>query len=204
MRYEESVKNIIEEFFEQGALSKSSFPEMELYMDQITGFMNQKLKIYSKDDKDEVMTKAMIANYVKHKLVPRPKNKKYNKEHLILLTFIHYLKNSFQMDEIENLMKPILENYYSEFDEKINLEEIYLSITEIQNDVKEKLIQDTLQDMNRIKARNKKMDLEDDDILELFMMIIELSIKADYQKYLIQKLYGQYFEIPKKKSKKIK
>ncbi len=201
MRYEESVKNIIEEFFQQGALSKSSFPEMELYMDQITGFMNQKLRIYSKDEDDQIMTKAMIANYVKHKLVPRPHNKKYNKEHLILLTFIHFLKNSFQMDEIENIMKPILENYYSEFDEKINLSEMYDSVTSLQNDVKEKLIEETLQDVNRIKSRNKQMELEDDDIIELFMLIIEISIKVDFERYLIQKLYDQYFDVPKKKAK---
>lgn len=202
MRYEEKVKMIVEEFVQEGGLYNSEFPEMELYMDQAANFMNQKLNVYKKDPKDQVITKTMIGNYVKHKLLPRPQNKKYCKDHLILLTFIYYLKSTFQMDDIEKLMKPIVDNYNSEFDEKISIGGVYESVANLQEEKRKKLLADTVQDIYNIKDSNNKLDLADDDILEMFMLIVDLSMKADFQKFLAQRLMDEYFLKPKAKPQK--
>lgn len=199
MRYEEYVKQTIEEFITKGAMSKTAFPEMELYMDQASNFMDNKLEIYKTNAKDYVITKTMIGNYVKNKMLPRPKNKKYNKDHLIFLTFIYYLKNTFQMDDIEKLMKPLLDNYNSEFDDKIDLSMIYEGIAGLQEKNREKLLSDAMKDIDDVKASLNKADVVDDDILELFMLIVDLSMKANYERFLAQKLLNEYFVKPKKK-----
>jgi hypothetical protein len=128
MRYEEFVKNTIEEYVSKGRIKAEDFPDMEIYMDQAETFLNRELGVYKKSEKDKVITKTMIGNYVKHNMLPRPVNKKYSKDHLILLTLIFYLKGTFQMEEIEKIVKPLIDNYNSEFDDKIDLAALYKGI----------------------------------------------------------------------------
>lgn len=199
MRYEEFAKQVVEEFTVKGVIPLENFPDLELYIDQAANLMNKELEIYKKNEKDQVITKTMIGNYVKHNMLPRPVNKKYSKNHLILLTLIYYLKGSFQMDEIEKLMKPLLDNYNSEFDEKINLEGLYGGILELQTAEYKTMGQRVNQDIERIKHYLTDSGLFDDNILELFMFIVSLSIKADAQKFLAQKLLNEYFVQPSRK-----
>lgn len=200
MRYEEYMKNVIEDFLRSEALDTEHFPEMDLYMDQVSSFMNKKLAVYKKDEKDAVITKTMIGNYVKHNMVPRPINKKYGKDHLILLNLIYYLKSTFQMDEIEKLMRPIIENCESEFDDKIDLELLYKSIAKVQEEERVHMANTAIEDVEQLKSTLKKGGLTDDDLLELFIVIVNLSMKADFQRYLAQKLLHEYF--PEKKKQK--
>lgn len=199
MRYEEFAKQVIEEFTEKGIIPSEDFPDLALYIDQAANVMNKELEIYKKNEKDQVITKTMIGNYVKHNMLPRPVNKKYTKNHLILLTLIYYLKGSFQMDEIEKLMKPLLDNYNSEFDEKINLMGVYDGILELQSAEYNTMAQRTKQDIETIKHYLTDSGQFDDNILELFMFIVSLSIKADAQKFLAQKLLNEYFVQPSRK-----
>jgi len=200
MRYEEFTKRCIEEFIDKGRIDSDDYPDMEIYMDQAENFVNKELRIYKKDEKDKVITKTMIGNYVKHNMLPRPVNKKYTKDHLILLTLIFYLKGTFQMDEIESIMKPIIDNYNSEFDEKMNLLNIYNGILSVQEKNLNTIAQVNREDIESIKHMLMEAEQSDDDMLELFMLIVNLSMKADAQKYLAQKLLQEY--IIKSKQKK--
>lgn len=199
MRYEEFLKKQIEELLEKGRISSEAFPDMDLYMDQAAGFMNKELSLYKTNEKDQVITKTMIGNYVKHNMLPRPSGKKYTKDHMILLTIIYYLKGCFQMDEIERLMKPLMDNYNSEFDEKIDLKNIYDGIMNLQEAEEKAITEKISKDITGIKRHLKETEFSDDDMVELFMMIVSLSMKADMQKHLAQKLLKEYFIPPKQK-----
>lgn len=199
MRYEEFLKKQIEELIKRGRISSEAFPDMDLYMDQAAGFMNKELSLYKTSEKDQVITKTMIGNYVKHNMLPRPSGKKYTKDHMILLTIIYYLKGCFQMDEIERLMKPLMDNYNSEFDEKIDLKNIYDGIMNIQEAEEKAITEKISKDIIGIKRHLEETEFSDDDMVELFMMIVSLSMKADMQKHLAQKLLKEYFIPPKQK-----
>ncbi|WP_324825053.1 DUF1836 domain-containing protein [Sinanaerobacter sp. ZZT-01] len=200
MRYEEFIKQTVEEFVGEGVISGDAFPDMELYMDQAVLFINKHLNAYKREEKDKVMTKTMVSNYVKHHLIPRPKNKKYTKDHLILLTLIFYLKGTFQMEEIQTLMKPLIENYNSEFDEKFDFYKIYNNTLNLYKEEQGNLLSEVTGDIDRIKKNLDDDELADDDTTELFMLIVNLSMKANAQKFLAQKLMNEYFN--KDKSKK--
>ncbi len=141
----------------------------------------------------------MIGNYVKHSMLPRPVNKKYSKDHLILLTLIFYLKGIFQMEEIEKIVKPLIDNYNSEFDEKIDLEALYGCILEVQATEDEELSRSVNRIIEDSKYQLREAQLSDDDMLELFMLIVNLSMKADAQKFLAHKLLQEYILKPKQK-----
>ncbi|MBR0599697.1 DUF1836 domain-containing protein [Sinanaerobacter chloroacetimidivorans] len=199
MRYEEFIKRSIEDFVRKGMIPGEEFPDMEIYMDQAETFMNKELSVFKKSEKDKVITKTMIGNYVKHNMLPRPVNKKYSRDHLVLLSLIYYLKGTFQMDEIESLMKPLIDNYNSEFDDKINLMDLYEGILSVQEKERESMSLMTTEMIEKIKYCLKEKELSDDDNLELFMLIVNLSLKADAQKFLAQKLLHEYFVNPKQK-----
>jgi len=199
MRYEEFVKNTIEDYISRGTIKAEDFPDMELYMDQAETFLNRELAVYKKNEKDKVITKTMIGNYVKHNMLPRPVNKKYSRDHLILLALIFYLKGIFQIEEIEKIMKPLIDNYNSEFDDKIDLAALYEGILEVQEKEQEALAQSVNRMINESKYQLSEMSLSDDDMLELFMLIVNLSLKADAQKFLAHKLLHEYILKPKQK-----
>jgi len=199
MRYEEFVKNTIENYVTKARIKAEDFPDMEIYMDQAETFLNRELAVYKKSEKDKVITKTMIGNYVKHNMLPRPVNKKYSKDHLILLTLIFYLKGTFQMEEIEKIVKPLIDNYNSEFDDKIDLAALYKGILEVQAKEQEALAQSVNRMIIESKHQLSETSLSDDDMLELFMLIVNLSMKADAQKFLAQKLLHEYILKPKQK-----
>ncbi|WP_130863185.1 DUF1836 domain-containing protein [Bacilliculturomica massiliensis] len=199
MRYEEFVKKIMEEYVKKGTIPVGAFPDMELYMDQTVLFMNRKLDIYRKDPKEPVITKTMIGNYAKHDLIPRPVNKRYTRDHLLLLTLIFHLKGTFQMQEIELLMKPLIDNYNSAFDEKFDFGQIYEGVMDVFAEEREKLADQVDGQIGRIKDMLGLDEFADDDTTELFMLIASLALQADARKYLAQKLLAEYFVKPKKK-----
>jgi len=201
MRYEEFIKNTIEEYVSKGKINANDFPEMEIYMDQAETFLNKELGIYKKNEKDKVITKTMIGNYVKHNMMPRPVNKKYSKDHLIMLSLIYYLKGTFQMEEIEKIIKPLIENYNSEFDDKIDLTALYEGILGVQAKEQDSLAQSVTNMIEESKYHLRETELSDDDMLELFMLIVNLSMKADAQKFLAHKLLQEYILTKQKKQK---
>ena len=202
MRYEEFVKNTIDEYISKGKIDANDFPDMEIYMDQAETFLNKELGIYKKSEKDKVITKTMIGNYVKHNMMPRPVNKKYSKDHLIMPSLIYYLKGTFQMEEIEKIVKPLIDNYNSEFDDKIDMTSLYEGILAVQTTEQESLAQSINNMIEESKYHLKETELSEDDMLELFMLIVNLSMKADAQKFLAHKLLQEYILKPKQKKQK--
>ena len=55
-------------------------PEIDLYMDQVVGYLSQKLAVfYGADDDRRSITATMINNYVKQKIVLPPVKKRYSR-----------------------------------------------------------------------------------------------------------------------------
>ncbi len=65
-----------------------SIPNIDLYMDQVTTFMEEQLSSSRRHEEDKILTKTMINNYAKNNLLPPPVKKKYSKEHVLALIFI--------------------------------------------------------------------------------------------------------------------
>lgn len=86
-------------------------PSLEMYMDQILSLLNRYLSSLAAPHDDVVMTKTMINNYVKHKVLPSPNKKRYTKDHLAYLIVICILKNNFSMVEIKKLIELQMNGY---------------------------------------------------------------------------------------------
>ena len=51
-------------------------PNINLYMDQVTTFMDEQLASTKRYEDDKILTKTMINNYAKNHLLPPPVKKK--------------------------------------------------------------------------------------------------------------------------------
>ena len=84
------IKKILEETINNIYLiEQEDIPNIDLYMDQVTTFMERHLKDHKRNDEDKILTKTMINNYAKNDLLPSPEKKRYTKEHVLLLTLIY-------------------------------------------------------------------------------------------------------------------
>lgn len=84
-----------------------AIPDIELYMDQVTTFMETELAMTKRTPDDKIMTKTMINNYTKNKLLPPPDKKKYSKDHMYMLIFIYYYKSIMSISDIQKIMTPL-------------------------------------------------------------------------------------------------
>ena len=81
----------LEEWMKLDYVLPEDLPNIELYMDQVTTFLEEQLKNTKRFEDDKIFTKTMINNYTKNHLLPPSNKKKYSRNHMILLIRI---KNS--------------------------------------------------------------------------------------------------------------
>ena len=89
-------------------------PNIDLYMDQVTTFMESHLENLKRYPEDKVLTKTMINNYAKNNLLPAPVKKKYTQEHILLLVFIYYFKSLLSFSDIETIFSYLTEHHFGE------------------------------------------------------------------------------------------
>ena len=105
----DKFKNIIDMLSHERQLSLEEIPSIDLYMDQVIQlFENQSAETKRTPD-EKVLTKTMINNYAKGKLLFPIKNKKYSKEHLILISLIYQLKGALSISDIKTVLSGINE-----------------------------------------------------------------------------------------------
>lgn len=122
-----SISRLFRRLASLGYIQPDEIPSIDLYMDQVTTFMDEHLQTSKRCESDKILTKTMINNYAKNDLLPPPVKKKYSKDHMIFLIFIYYLKNIMSINDIQELLTP-LSNHYFDDQGEIPLTEIYLEI----------------------------------------------------------------------------
>ena len=174
-------------------------PDIELYMDQVTTFMDSRLKNAARNPEvDKILTKTMINNYAKNNLLPPPNKKKYSKEHLLVLIFVYYFKNLLSIKDIEILLKPLTDKYFA-VDSEFDMESIYEEVCKM-----EKSRIGELQDSIRKAYETAEhsfvcVDDEEREQLQKFAFICNLSFDVYVKKQLIEKMVD---ELPKPNKKK--
>ena len=105
----ESLNKLVEEIIDTKDVSLMEIPCVDLYMDQVTTFFNEKLGSLKRNEEDKILTKTMINNYTKGKVLMPAKNKKYTNEHMILLTLIYNLKQAISLNDINTIFNSIID-----------------------------------------------------------------------------------------------
>ncbi|MGI5968855.1 MAG: DUF1836 domain-containing protein [Lachnospiraceae bacterium] len=169
-------------------INPDDIPDISLYMDQVTTFMEEKLSSYKRYEEDKTLTKTMINNYAKNQLIPPPEKKKYTKKHMLLLIFIYYFKNFLSISDIKSIFKPISDNFFGD-DSEIDLEYIYKYVFDLEFEGMEILIRDVTKKYKLAKgAFPKTSNEDDDDVLSTFAFICMLGFDVYVKKLMIETL----------------
>ncbi len=165
-----------------------SIPAIDLYMDQVTSFMDMHLESSKRYDDDKLLTKTMINNYTKNDLLPPPEKKKYSKDHMYLLVFIYYLKNFLSISDVKKIISPMSKMFFNEKGD-ITLEEIYSSIFDIEKDISYSISKDVMKKF--IESKRAFTDVESDEqreYLQTFTFIAMLSFDVYLKRNLIESI----------------
>ena len=188
---EDLLNSILESLERIDYINPEDIPSIDLYMDQVTTFMDSRLKNTTRHpEEDKVLTKTMINNYAKNDLLPPPVKKKYSKEHVLLLIFIYYYKGILSINDIQTLLKPITERFFGNAAE-YNLENIYREAFGLEKQQIESLKADVTEKFRIASETFGDAPEESRDFLKKFAFICTLSFDVYVKKLMIEKMVDE-------------
>ncbi len=194
----EGIMSVIENMKKIDYIKPGDVPGIDLYMDQVTTFMDKHLESTRRYSEDKLLTKTMINNYTKNDLLPSPNKKKYSKDHMYLLIFIYYLKNILSISDIQKVLNPLTENFFGETG-AVNLEDIYQEVFRLENEQAFAVTKDVVRKYQ--KSRKSFQEVEDKKekaLLQNFALISMLSFDVYMKKQLIEALIDEADAKPEK------
>lgn len=185
------IKNILNNMNLDNKIELNEMPEIDLYMDQVIQLFESKLSSLKRNDEEKILTKTMINNYAKGKLLLPIKNKKYTKEHLIIMAFIYNLKGALSINDIKISLDEITENYSEE--KSNDLRELYSCyLEENMNDIKN-FKSNVEQKIENIQSRDSKLECMEKDYEEKFLLLCSLVNMSNLYRRASEKLIDELF-----------
>ena len=182
----EDVKDIIKKQSKEEKIQLEDIPELDLYMDQVIKLFEKKLSSSKRNEEDKVLTKTMINNYAKAKLLMPIKNKKYSKEHLILMSLIYDFKGALLISDIKLLLDEIVKGY--ENDEEYNIRELYLDYLNNCSEDNEEIEKYLNEKVEKIFKGSDKEDFK-----EKFLLVSTMINMSNVYRKIGEKLIDKYF-----------
>ena len=175
----------------KNGIESNNIPEIDLYMDQVIQLFESELSILKRNKEDKVLTKTMVNNYAKGKLLLPIKNKKYSKEHLILMSLIYNLKGALSINDIKISLNSLINTENEKQNEHIR--ELYsVFLEEEKNTIEEfKII------INNKEAKIKMLVEENENLKteydEKFLLLCSLVNMSNMYRRASEKLIDEYF-----------
>lgn len=183
----EMLHDILREIAALDYIKPDSIPNIDLYMDQVTTFMDEHLANSRRHSEDKILTKTMINNYAKNHLLPSPQKKKYSKEHMLLLIFIYYFKGILSISDIHTLLGPLTDQFFSQ-EEGLTLKDIYNEVFGLERTQMEHLMQDIVQKFELSQTTFQDAPGDKQEELQFFSFICLLSFDVYMKKQMIERM----------------
>lgn len=175
----------------QNQLALEEIPELDLYMDQVTQLFDSKFNDSKRNEDDKALTKTMVNNYAKGKLLMSIKNKKYSKEHLILMSLIYNLKGGLSISDIKSSLNKIVKTFES--GEEYPVRELYtLYLKQYNEDLKD--VEKTIEEkFNNIESIMSSENIEDEEFQKNFLLLSSFINMSNMYRRMGEKLIDEYF-----------
>lgn len=183
MQSENLINQVLEEI---ESFNIDDIPNIDLYMDQVTTYLNGKFNTSKRHDDDKLLTKTMINNYAKSRLLPPPEKKKYSKDHMIILILIFFFKNVISINDIQTIVTPLLKDYYNNDDIPNSLEDVTNAF--LNHVQKSDLIEPLIKEFKNSQNIFGDLESSDRESIETIGLIATLSYDMYIRKRLIEKL----------------
>ena len=182
-----SLNLILKQFSELDYVHPEDIPNIDLYVDQVTTFIESQLSSLKRDEDEKILTKTMINNYTKNHVLPSPDKKKYSKDHVLTLILIYYLKRFLSIKDIQTLLEPITDKYFGT-ESELSFYELYEELVAQGNGQSKALIKDVIAKYNAMQNAFSDAPEEDQEFLRNFGFICMLSFDVYIKKMMIETL----------------
>lgn len=188
----EIITSVLRKLARLNYIKPGEVPNINLYMDQVTTFMDEHLSESKRHEDDKILTKTMINNYTKNDLLPPPVKKKYSRDHIYVLAFIYYFKNILSISDIQKLINPLTDSCF-ETDNIPDMERLYSEIHDMCKSQLSGLSKDVLRKSQLAQDSFSYVEDEDEkEFLELFSLVSLLSFDVYLKKNIIESLIDDY------------
>lgn len=176
----EKLNDFLEKLHVESPITLEEIPDIDLYMDQVIQLFENKFNASKRNEEEKVLTKTMINNYAKGKVFLPIKNKKYSKEHLMLISLIYQLKGSLSIKDIKDTLQGLNTKL---LEENFQLDAFYQSYLTANAKNKELFKQELELRIEEIK--------EDEKYLEQVLLISSLVQMSNLYRRVAEKLVDE-------------
>ncbi|MCT1579028.1 DUF1836 domain-containing protein [Oceanobacillus kimchii] len=166
-------------------LSLEEIPNIDLYMDQVIQLFESKFSSSKRNDDEKVLTKTMINNYAKGKLLFPIKNKKYSKDHILLIAMIYQMKSALSISDVGKTLKGI-NHQVSEGD--IQLGEFYGSYLRLMEKNVELFEEFISSQQNSVGEEINNKEVSEADYLQQVLLILSFTGMSNFFRKAAEKM----------------
>lgn len=172
----------LDEFRTRRADPWDHVPDIGLYMDQVVGYLNDRLSPFGKERDAAVLTPSMVNNYVKFSYVTRPERKRYSREQIAVLYLLCSMKQTLPMAVASALI-----GYLTEEEKEKTPEALYRSFTAEQEKEAERVAEEVLS----AKAGGRAA---------MMRTALELTLRAEAMRMTAERMISDAMEQDKTRS----
>lgn len=183
-----NLLQLIEELGVNQKIRIEDIPSIDLYMDQVTQLFERTYSESKRYEDDKVLTKTMINNYAKGKLLFPIKNKKYTREHIMLIQLIYQLKGALSIRDVRVVLERL--NYKIDRNE-IEFESIYKHYIQLQDQQTKTFEEAVLTLYQEAQAEVQEMETSESSYVEQLLLITSLINMSNMYRKLAEKLVDQ-------------
>lgn len=185
--YTKILSDILHQMANTDQIQLSDIPNIDLYMDQVTHFMEEHLQSTKRFEDDKILTKTMINNYAKNKLLPPPEKKRYSREHILVLIFIYYFKGFLPLGDIQSILNPVTDRFFHA-DQDYGIADIYSEIYALGKEQISETTRDIMENFHAAANSFRESPAQDREFMQLFSFICMLSFDIYLKKEVIEKM----------------
>lgn len=123
------LKRVTEELAQANQIQIADIPKIDLYIDQVIQLFESNFEGARRNDKEKILTKTMINNYAKGKLFYPIQNKKYSRNHIMLISLIYQMKSALSINDVKQVLDGVNERAEKQ---DLDLERFYESYLNLQ------------------------------------------------------------------------
>ncbi len=170
-------------------LTLDDLPQVDLYMDQVIQLFEGVYGETLRNSAEKVLTKTMINNYSKGKLLFPIKNKKYTNDHLILMSLIYQLKGGLSITDIKTSLDEINSKVVEE--DEFPLSELYRSYLALANQNVMAFDKSVNQSIEHVEKEISELEGINLDSMERFLLVCSFIHMSNMYRRLAQTLVDE-------------
>jgi hypothetical protein len=185
------INVILDELQLDTRLDIKDIPDIDLYMDQVIQLFEKKFSPTKRNEEEKVLTKTMINNYAKGKLFFPIKNKKYSRDHIMLISMIYQMKGALSIHDVKQTLETLNNKIIDEDFDLLTLYMSYLTLFDQNLDIFNSGVKNH---MNDIHVEIEKLGRKDETYLEKLLLITTFTEMSNFYRKAAEKMVDNMLE----------